>query len=116
MTDIDHKLSRKIVDYAFQNGIKTIKLEVLEGIRRTTRQSRKNNRTLHSWSFYRLQQFIKYKASLLGIDILEVNPAYTSQICPNCGKLNKAEDRFYSRECGYHGHRDMVGTINICCA
>ncbi len=116
MTDIDHKLSRKIVDHAFQNGIKTIKLEALEGIRRTTRQSRKNNRTMHSWSFYRLQQFIKYKASLLGINVVEVNPAYTSQICPNCGKLNKAEDRLYSCECGYHGHRDTVGAINICCA
>lgn len=113
-TDIDHKLSREIVNYAYDNGIKTIKLEALENIRRTTRQSRKNNRSLHSWSFYRLQQFIKYKAALLDIDVVEVNPAYTSQVCPNCGKHNVSDDRKYSCECGYQGHRDVVGAINIC--
>lgn len=120
LLDIDHKLSREIVDYAKQNGIKTIKLEVLSGIRRTTRKSWKNinerELSVHSWSFYRLQQFIKYKAELAGIEVVEVNPAYTSQVCPNCGKLNKARDRSYTCCCGYHGHRDIVGAKNILAA
>lgn len=119
-TDMDHKLSREIVNYAKQNGIKTIKLETLSGIRRTTRKSCKNinerELSVHSWSFYRLQQFIKYKAELAGIKVVEVNPAYTSQVCPNCGKLNKARDRNYTCCCGYHGHRDIVGAKNILAA
>ncbi|MBO5566997.1 MAG: IS200/IS605 family accessory protein TnpB-related protein, partial [Succinivibrio sp.] len=43
-----------------------LKLERLANIRSTTRSSRKNNHSLHSWSFYRLSQFIEYKAKLAG--------------------------------------------------
>ncbi|WP_374706748.1 zinc ribbon domain-containing protein [Paenibacillus sp. J2TS4] len=34
--------------------------------------------------------FIAYKAALPGIQVVEGNPAYTSQKCPKCGKRNKA--------------------------
>ena len=112
--DIDHKLSAEIVKTAVSNNVKTIRLERLQNIRSTTRKSRKNNHSLHNWSFYRLAQFIEYKAKLSGISVEYVNPAYTSQYCPHCGELNHAEDRNYKCKCGYHTHRDIVGAINIC--
>ena len=74
---------------------------------------RKNNRSLNSWSFYRLMKFIEYKATLAGIRLVYVNPYKTSQRCPHCGKEHKARDRRYECECGFHAHRDVVGAINI---
>ena len=74
---------------------------------------RKNNRSLNSWSFYRLAKFIEYKAALAGILVAYVNPYKTSQRCPHCGKEHKARDRRYECECGFHAHRDVVGAINI---
>lgn len=74
---------------------------------------RKNNRSLNSWSFYRLTQYIAYKASLAGIHLVYVNPYKTSQRCPTCGSEHKAKDRKYVCECGFHTHRDIVGAINI---
>ena len=74
---------------------------------------RKNNRSLNSWSFYRLMKFIEYKATLAGIRLVYVNPYKTSQRCPHCGKEHKAKDRRYECECGFHAHRDVVGAINI---
>ena len=79
MRDIDHKLSHDIVETAEAHDVKVIKLEQLQNIRSTTRTSRKNNHSLHNWSFYRLAQFIEYKARLAGILVEYVNPAYTSQ-------------------------------------
>ena len=114
MKDIDHKLSHDIVATAVAHNVKTIKLEQLQNIRSTTRTSRKNNRSLHNWSFYRLVQYIKYKAKLAGIEVLYVNPAYTSQRCPVCGDVHHANDRNYVCECGYHIHRDVLGATNIC--
>jgi putative transposase len=114
MKDIDHKLSHDIVATAIAHNVKTIKLEQLQNIRSTTRTSRKNNHSLHNWSFYRLAQYITYKAKLAGIEVLYVNPAYTSQRCPVCGDVHHANDRDYVCKCGYHIHRDVLGAINIC--
>jgi IS605 OrfB family transposase len=114
MHDIDHKLSHDIVETAVTHNVKTIKLERLANIRSTARTSRKNNHSLHTWSFYRLAQFIEYKAKLAGITVEYVNPAYTSQICPICGHIHHANDRKYVCECGFHIHRDVLGAMNIC--
>lgn len=120
MKNINHQLSRQIVNHAHEQGVGTIKVEALAGIRKgTTRTSRgakarKNNRIKNSWSFYQLTAFIAYKAQRLGIKVEQVDPAYTSQECPACSARNKAQDRTYvCAECGWMGHRDGVGAINI---
>ena len=114
MKDIDHKLSRSIIETAVLHDVKVIKLERLANIRSTTRTSRKNNHSLHTWSFYRLAQYIEYKAKLAGIKVEYVNPAYTSQTCPVCGNVHHANDRNYTCKCGFHIHRDLLGAMNIC--
>lgn len=114
MRDIDHKISRAIIQFAQRNHVSTIKLETLTGIRQSTKQSRKNAKNIHTWSFYRLQEFIKYKAKLAGITVVEINPAYTSQRCPVCGNLHKTNTRKYvCPKCHFVGHRDIVGARNI---
>ena len=113
MKDQDHKVSRAIVNFAKENNISVIRLEKLANIRQTARTSRKNNKNLHTWSFYRLALFIEYKAKLEGIKFEYVNPAYTSQMCPNCSEKNKAQDRKYKCKCGFEKHRDLVGAMNI---
>lgn len=113
MRNIDHKLSHDIVETAVAHNVKVIKLEQLQNIRSTTRTSRKNNHSLHTRSFYRLAQFIEYKARLVGISVEYVNPAYTSQRCPICGSIHHANDRNYTCECGFHIHRDLLGAMNI---
>lgn len=51
MKDQDHKISRAIVNDAIAHGVGIIKLESLSGIRASARKSRKNNHSLHNWSF-----------------------------------------------------------------
>lgn len=114
MKDIDHKISHDIIKTATSHDVKLIKLEQLANIRSTTSTSRKNNHSLHTWSFYRLSKYIEYKAKLAGIKVEYVNPANTSQKCPVCGRVHHANDRDFTCECGYHIHRDLLGAINIC--
>jgi IS605 OrfB family transposase len=120
MKETNHQLSRQIVNHAQEQGVSTIKIESLAGIRKgTTRTSRgakarKNNRMIATWSFYQLTQFLTYKAGRIGIRVEQVDPAYTSQECPACSARNKAQDRTYvCADCGWMGHRDKVGAINI---
>ena len=113
MNDQDHKISRAIVNDAIAHNVGIIKMEKLSGIRQSARKSRKNNCNIHNWSFYRLMQYIEYKAALAGIIVEYIDPAYTSQTCPRCGKRNHANDRTYQCCCGYTAHRDRVGAVNI---
>lgn len=113
MTYQDHCISKAIVDFAMGNNIALIRMEKLCGIRASTSTSRKNRGYIHKWSFYRLQNFIEYKARREGIAVEYINPYKTSQVCPVCGRINKADDRHYVCECGYKAHRDIVGAINI---
>ena len=113
MKDQDHKISRGIINFAIENNVSVIRMEKLTNIRNTARTSRKNEKSLHTWSFYRLAQFIEYKAKLARINVEYVDPKYTSQICPDCGTLNKAKDRRYQCSCGFKTHRDRLGALNI---
>lgn len=113
MKDINHKISRQIVNMAIKEEVSVMKLEKLTNIRQTARTSRKNEKHLHTWSFYQLSKFIEYKAALAGISVVYVDPKYTSQHCPQCGTKNKARDRKYVCGCGYAAHRDRVGAWNI---
>jgi putative transposase len=120
MRDSNHKLAHQIVTHAKAQGVGSIRLEQLAGIRqRTARTSRgakarKNNRMIATWTFHQLATFIAYKAARAGIAVAWVDPAHTSQQCPACFHLNTADDRHYvCAECGWTGHRDAVGAINI---
>jgi len=59
------------------------------------------------WSFYQLQQFVTYKATLSGISVEFVNPAYTSQTCHRCLKLgSRKKELFKCLACGEE-HADV---------
>jgi len=115
MTDLNHKISRQLINLAVQEQVGTIIMENLENIRNTAKSLNRADRNLHSWTFYQLQQFIEYKAELAGIKVKYVNPKYTSQSCSKCGKVNKSNRKvnLYSCECGIHIHADLNASRNI---
>lgn len=96
--DLNHKISRKIVQLAKEEKAGIV-LEDLKGIRKTKKQKKSFKYTLHSWSFYQLEQMIEYKAKLLGIPIFKIDPQYTSQQCSKCGHLGKREGKQFYCSC-----------------
>ena len=64
-----------------------------------------------------LRAFIAYKATLAGVRVAYVNPAYTSQTCSRCGHCEKANRRSQARflcvQCGYACHADLNAAENI---
>ena len=107
--DINHKVSRTIVDYAklHRSAI------VLEDLGKISKGKVKRYVQKSQWSFYQLETFIKYKAALIGVPIVSVNPAYTSQICSRCGNRNIPNGKHYKCSCGHFDHRDANAAFNI---
>ena len=65
------------------------------------------------WGIFK--QYLTYKAGSAGREIRFVNPAYTSQICPQCGKIEQIDlaVRWLDCECGLSLDRDHRAAINI---
>jgi putative transposase len=111
--DLNHKISRKIVDMA-QVQHAALVFEDLSGIRQTRKQHRSFKYALHSWSFFQLQTFVEYKAKLLGVPVLYVDPAYTSQDCSRCGTCGQRNGKdFKCLTCGHVDHADVNAAFNI---
>ena len=112
VNDLHHKLANKIVEIAEKYG--GIALEDLTEIREAIDYSAEMNGRLHRWSFHKLQSIIEYKAKLKGTEVVFVDPAHTSTLCPICGeKLSPNGHRVLKCSCGFEADRDIIGSLNI---
>jgi putative transposase len=59
----------------------------------------------------------EYKAAMAGVPLIAVDPACTSQTCPRCGHIAKANrphrDSFRCARCGHAGPADHIAALNI---
>jgi putative transposase len=115
-----HKKAEELVERAKREG-KGIVLERLKGIRyahaKGYGEGARRRRRIALWPFRRFQNYIDYKARWLGISVLYVPAAYTSQTCAECGFINrklKITDREWPcPSCGAILARDLNAAINI---
>ena len=100
----NHVWSRYIVDQVIKNNCGVIQMEDLSGISN-------DNVLLKTWTFYDLQQKIKYKSEENGIKINMIKPDFTSQRCNKCGIIDKNnrpnQSEFKCTSCDY-GHKFSV--------
>jgi Zn ribbon nucleic-acid-binding protein len=67
------------------------------------------------WHRSTLKDRFEFKASAAGCRREQINPAYTSQTCPQCDYLDKAnrkDDVFQCLKCGHRGHADHIAAQN----
>lgn len=117
MQDINHQVSKALVENNPKHTL--FVLEDLSGIRSATERVRRKDRYVSvSWSFYDLEQKLKYKAALNESSVIAVDPRYTSQTCPLCGHTeranrNKKKHIFCCKSCGYTSNDDRIGAMNL---
>jgi putative transposase len=112
----NHVISKDLVSLAkdTRRGI------ALEDLKRFAPEhpANKDQCDAHSkWSFFELRQFIEYKAKLVGVPVVFVNPAYTSQECSACGYIHennrKTQSQFICLRCGHSEHADVNAAKTI---
>ena len=111
----NHKYSRYIVDYAIKNHCGVIQMEDLSGATVNTTE-----KLLKDWSYYDLQSKIEYKAKEAGIQVIKINPKYTSKRCNRCGNIHddnrdckNNQAKFKCTVCGHEDNADINAAKNI---
>ncbi|RVX38975.1 IS605 OrfB family transposase [Nonomuraea polychroma] len=117
-TETNHVIANEIVADAQRTG-RGIAVEELAGIRERVRLWPSQRATLSNWPFHQLGEFLAYKARRAGVAFVQVDPAYTSQMCPNrwCGHTARANrpsrDSFRCGSCGFAGPADHIAALNV---
>lgn len=71
-------------------------------------------RAMLGWAHYRFKSFLKCKSEEYSCEVIEVNEAYTSKTCGNCGKLNLIGSKSILKcSCGTTIDRDYNGGRNV---
>lgn len=115
-TIINHRISKDLVAKAKKEH-KGIAIEDLKNIRWGMNSKRRNKtfrRRSNSWSFSQLRSFLEYKCKRLGVQIIAIPPAYTSQTCHKCGHIGIRNGKHFSCEhCGNVADADVNAALNI---
>ena len=117
MQDVNHQISKALVENNPEHTL--FVLENLSGVRSATERVRTKDRYVSvSWSFYDLEQKLIYKAKQNQSTVIKVDPRYTSQCCPVCGHVEKANRNkkihlFTCKNCGYKSNDDRIGAMNL---
>jgi IS605 OrfB family transposase len=109
VADTNHCVSKQIVADAKANNQRIV-LEDLSGIRETGKA-----KCVHEWSFAQLQWMIRYKAARAGVEVVYIDPRYTSQTCSRCLHLGVRPNQssFQCRDCGYQINADLNGAKSV---
>lgn len=103
-----------------RGSVKAFVLEDLTRIRKRTGEkgkgSKKQRKSIGSWSFNQFELFLTYKAEAAGKTVLEVDPKHTGQKCSCCGhteKANRYGSSFVCLKCGFSLNADLIASRNI---
>jgi IS605 OrfB family transposase len=111
--DYNHCLSKKLAN---DQNVKVYVIENLKGISKNRHKGKKFNKKLSSWTFFQFEIFLTYKCVANGIEVVKINPKYTSQMCYKCGhidKNNRNKEQFCCLKCGHKDHADVNAAKNI---
>ena len=111
---INHEVSKQIVQEAIREEAGIVVLEDLKNIRTRIRGGKRLRSRLHRWSFRELQTLIEYKAENEGLRVVHVNPAYSSQTCSVCGLLGSRQGSHFKCSCRHQQHSDWNASRNLC--
>lgn len=105
--DFQHKLTRTLVTTYSVIAVEDLNIKGLA--------SSRLSKSVNDAGWGQFLSMLHYKAVNAGSRVVEVDPRYTSQECPDCGLIAKKElsVRWHSCPCGCELHRDVAAALVI---
>ena len=111
--DLAHKGTRAVADFCSSQDVGIVFIGDPHGVRKK-RNGRKHNQRMAQWEYGRDKNYLAQKLGRSGIASFTGSERGTSSRCPQCGHKHKPKGRVWScKACGFKGHRDLVGSVNM---
>jgi putative transposase len=110
-----HQGTRKVIAFCQQHQVGQLFTGNPDGVRHHNR-GRHHNQRLAGWEYGRDIVYLTYKAKAASIESFTGSERGTSSQCPVCGWKHKVKGRVWRCRnpiCGFVGHRDVVGSVNM---
>jgi putative transposase len=111
--DLRHKATKQVIDFCVRNQVGTLFIGNPHGVR-TQDKGRYHNQRMSLWEYGKDIDYLSHKAKQARIMSFTGSERGTSSRCPVCGHRHKPKGRNWAcRVCGFRGHRDLVGSVNM---
>jgi putative transposase len=110
LRDLRHKATRKVMDFCVEHEVGTLFIGNPHGVRNQDK-GRHHNQRMALWEYGKDIAYLTHKAKAAHISCFTGSERGTSSQCPCCGHKHKPKGRTWA--CGFMGHRDLVGSVNM---
>ncbi len=108
-----HQATRKVINFCIENQVGSLFIGNPHGVR-NQENGRHHNQRMALWEYGKDIDYLTHKAKQAHISCFTGSERGTSSQCPCCGHRHKPKGRnWVCRACGFTGHRDLVGSVNM---
>ncbi len=111
--DLRHKATRQVIDFCVEHEVGTLFIGNPHGVRQENK-GRHHNQRMAQWEYGKDIDYLIHKSEQARIESFTGSERGTSSQCPVCRHRHKPTGRVWKcRKCGFMGHRDVVGSVNM---
>lgn len=111
--DLRHKATRQVIDFCKTQQVGTLFIGNPHGVRQKD-SGRYHNQRMSQWEYGKDIDYLTHKSKQAHIKSFTGSERGTSSQCPVCGHRHKPKGRAWAcKQCGFTGHRDVVGSVNM---
>ena len=108
-----HQATRQVINFCVEHHVGALFIGNPHGVRNRD-HGRHHNQRLAGWEYGKDIDYLTHKAKTAHISCFTGSERGTSSQCPCCGHKHKPKGRNWAcRACGFTGHRDLVGSVNM---
>ncbi len=108
-----HQATRKVINFCIERKVGTLFIGNPHGVRNQNK-GRHQNQRMSLWEYGKDIDYLTHKSKQAHMVCFTGSERGTSSQCPACGHKHKPRNRQWTcKQCGFKGHRDLVGSVNM---
>jgi putative transposase len=108
-----HQATRQVINFCVENKVGSLFIGNPHGVRNHNNGKHQNQR-MSLWEYGKDIDYLTHKSKQAHMSSFTGSERGTSSQCPSCGHKHKPRNRqWHCKHCGFKGHRDLVGSVNM---